>query len=781
MLRHMPPRRLSLTRVALLALVAACTSSGGGGGGAGGAAGVGGTGGGQHDPCPQGEGLIADGVARFSPIEVECEAIPGSMALLEPLPSMSDVPPDWPTFPALTTEGETYVAVISIDEGTHVYGTGEIAGSLERSGFVTETWGEQPYRENPPEGFSPQEYDDDTPRLFQAHPWVLAVRADGSSFGALADTTHRTEIDLRDGIRFSAKAPFPVIIFEGETPQEVLTKLGELTGRLELPPLWALGYQQARWTYYPDARVKEIADEFRARAIPCDVIWIDIDYMDEFRIFTFHPERFPDPSGLNDYLHDNGFKTVWILDPGVQQNSGYWVYDEGIAGDHFLRHADGSLFTAKSWPPGLSVWPDYTNPATRTWWQSYLPDFLATGIDGVWIDFNEPSIVFPLGTPTPEDLMHVGGGGLPPDTHARYHNAYGMLMSQATHEGMKQARPDKRPFLLSRSNYVGGQRYAAMWTGDNSATWDHLYWSVTMTLNMGLSGQPFAGPDIGGFFKTPTPELYAHWIGVGALFPFSRTHTIQLSPDQEPWSFGPDVEAISRAAIERRYRLLPYLYTLFRESSLNGLPIWRPLFFADPIDPALRTEDHAFLLGSDVLVVPVLTQDDSHEISLPSGIWRDFTLVGEDPATTPELPVLSLRGGAIIPVGRVVQNTTQLLLEPLTLVVSLDAEGHAEGVLYEDDGEGYDYEEGDYLFTTYVAMRAGDQVVVRVDRAEGDRPRPDRTVQVTVLTDDGVFEGSGSEEEGIVVDLSVAKVLGAVDAIEQGPKARSLALEEKLP
>ena len=676
------------------------------------------------------------------------------MALLEAMPPTDGIPMDWPTRPVLNVDGDTYRAAIVIEEGTDLYGTGEIAGPLERTGFVTETWGEQSFREDPPEGQSPLEYDDQTPRLYQSHPWVLAVRADGSSFGVLADTTHRTKIDLRNGIEFSAKAPFPVIVIEGAAPQAVLVKLAELTGTIELPPLWALGYQQARWSYYPDTTVIEVADEFRARSIPCDVIWLDIDYMDGFRIFTFDEERFPAPGGLNDYLDGIGFKSVWILDPGVKQEDGYFVYDEGLAGDHFIRRPDGPLFTARSWPDGLSVWPDYTRPETRAWWQSYFPEFMNEGIDGIWIDLNEPTIVFPTGTPFPEDLPHEGGDDLPPDTHARYHNAYGMLMSQATHEGMKAARPDKRPFLLSRSNYIGGQRYAAMWTGDNSASWDHLYWSVTMTLNMGLSGQPFAGPDIGGFFRTPSPELYAHWIGVGAFFPFSRTHTVQLSEPQEPWSFGPEVEAISRAAIERRYRMLPYIYTLFRESSLNGLPIWRPVFFADPADVSLRREDHAFLIGADVLVVPVLTETDPHEFQLPSGIWRDFTLVGEDPSTTPSLPVLKLRGGAIVPFGRVVQSTTEALLEPLTLIVSLDADGAARGALYEDAGEGYGYEEGDYLLSTYAAERTGDQVEVRIESAEGDRARPDRIVTVVVVTDDGTFEGSGSETDGIVIDLS---------------------------
>jgi len=706
----------------------------------------------RSSQCPQAQGLIGEGIARFSPDDVTCESIPASMALTEPRLIEGAIPADWQPQPTFNMDGETLRATISIEAGTSLYGTGEIAGALLRNGAVTETWSEQPFRVPPPPGSSALEYDDEFDHLYQAHPWVLAVRANGSSFGVLADTTYRARIDLTDGIEFSAQAPFPVIVIEGASPQDVLTKLADLTGTLELPPLWALGYQQSRWSYTPDARVREIADEFRARSIPCDVIWVDIDYMDGFRIFTFDQETFPDPAALNDYLHDEGFKSVWMLDPGVKSEPGYFVYDEGLEGDHFIRKPDGELFVEGSWP-GNSVWPDYTSPDARIWWQGYIPDFLDNGIDGVWIDLNEPSIIVPPDGQFPEDLLHVGGGDLPPGTHARYHNAYGLLMSQATHEGMKLARPERRPFLLSRSSYTGGQRYAAMWTGDNSASWDHLYWSVTMTLNMGLSGQPFAGPDIGGFFGAPTDSLYAHWIGVGALFPFSRAHTIAGSPPQEPWAFGPEVEAIARAAIERRYRMLPYIYTLFRESSLNGLPVWRPVFFADPADPSLRAEDHAFLIGADVLVEPILAEGDPHAFQMPSGIWREFTMVGEDPSRTSELPVLKIRGGAIVPLGRVVQSTTEPLLEPLALIVSLDAQGRAEGVLYEDAGEGYGYQAGDYLLTTYSAQQVDDTVEVRIASEEGNRKRPERTVDVVIVTDARTFEGSGTETSTIIVSL----------------------------
>ncbi|MBW1756925.1 MAG: alpha-glucosidase, partial [Deltaproteobacteria bacterium] len=295
-------QRLGL--VALLAvLISACTN--------------------ESAPCAQSEGLLSEGIARFTPKDVSCSTIPGSMALVEPRLTQGSIPADWRTTPTLVTDGGTYRATIAIEAGTSLYGTGETAGPLLRNGAITETWAEPPWRSPAPMGMSPLEYDDEFLNLYQAHPWILAVRADGSSFGVLADTTYRARIDLSNGIALSAEAPFPVIVIEAATPQEVLTKLGELTGTMELPPLWALGYQQARWSYVPDTKVREIADEFRSRSIPCDVLWVDIDYMDEFRIFTFDEERFPDPSGLNDYLHGNGFKSVWILDPGVKTEPGY--------------------------------------------------------------------------------------------------------------------------------------------------------------------------------------------------------------------------------------------------------------------------------------------------------------------------------------------------------------------------------------------------------------------------------------------------------------------------
>ncbi|MDH4283506.1 MAG: hypothetical protein OEV36_12685, partial [Myxococcales bacterium] len=320
----------------------------------------------MSDPSPQDPGLLADDVARFVPPGVDPRALPRSFALVNPVPAREAVPARWRVRPKFESAGESCFAMVSVDAGTSLYGTGEVAGSLLRNGFVTEVWAKQPFRIEA-DGTVLTHYDARSKSLYQAHPWVLALRPDGSAFGVLADTTYRLEIDLREGIRLQCAQPFPVLVIEGESPQRVVQRLAALTGRIELPPHWALGYQQCRFSYYPDARVRELASGFREREIPCDVIWIDIHYMDGYRVFTFDPKRFPDPRGTNEALHALGFKSVWILDPAVKAEPGYAVYDEGVAGRHFLCDAEGREHHARTWP-GETAFPDYTRPETRAWW-----------------------------------------------------------------------------------------------------------------------------------------------------------------------------------------------------------------------------------------------------------------------------------------------------------------------------------------------------------------------------------------------------------------------------
>jgi alpha-glucosidase len=476
---------------------------------------------------------------------------------------------------------------------------------------------------------------------------------------------------------------------------------------------------------------------------------MDIDYMDGYRVFTFSPTGFPDPAGLNAYLHARGFKSVWMIDPGVKVDPGYRVYDSGTAADVWVHDAFGGDYRGAVWP-GDCVFPDFTRPATRAWWAGLYRDFMGQGIDGVWNDMNEPSVFNVPGKTMLRHNWHRGGGDLPAGPHAQYHNVYGMLMVRATREGIAAANPARRPFVLTRSNFLGGQRYAATWTGDNASTWEHLKMSIPMTLNLGLSGQPFNGPDLGGFSGAPNGELWAHWVAVGAFFPFCRGHSVKGAPAKEPWAFGPEVEAVARTALERRYRLLPYYYTLFRESSLDGLPIMRPVFFADPRDPALRAEDDVFLIGDDLLVVPKWAKHPN----LPKGHWRSVSLVGENAGVDGFQPDLKVRSGAIIPLGKVIQSTVEKSLDPLTVLVSLDEQGRASGQLYEDDGDGYSYQDGNYLLTTYEAMQKGNEIMVTVAHSEGRRPRPPRAVVVRVLTDSGTIEAEGVDGQTLTVQTA---------------------------
>lgn len=643
---------------------------------------------------------------------------------LDPASASAEHPPVRPGFADVL--GKRVVRV-AIEPGTSLYGTGEQAGPLLRNGTRKVCWNTDAFG-----------YSDQTPSLYQSHPWILAVRADGTAFGVLVETTWRCELDLASSdvraIVVRCEGPSPaVVVIDGPSVEEVLGKLSRLTGTMPMPPLWALGYQQCRWSYEPESRVRELAAMFRERRIPCDVLWLDIDYMDRYRCFTFDREKFPDPAALNDDLHTMGFRTVWMIDPGLAVDASYSVYAQGRAAGHFVtrtsKHASlasavsdelaqrlGITPTAHSnqtdedpeyhgrvWP-GACAFPDFTKRSVRAWWAGLYGGFVSCGVDGVWNDMNEPAVFDGPGKSMPDDNWHdadpeLGG----PGPHAKYHNVYGMLMVRATREGIAAANPDKRPFVLTRANFLGGHRYAATWTGDNLAQWSHLRWSVSMILNLGLSGQPFAGPDIGGFGMTTSPEMFAKWFGVGAMLPFARGHKIKewggnFMADHEPWSFGETVEATCRRALERRYRLLPYLYTLFENASRTGLPIARPVFMANPADPRLRGVENAFLLGADVLVhcpTDGPSDLDSSPAPVPAG-WREFTL---EPEVDPLLPRLFLRPGAILPVGPVLQHTGEQSTGEIDLLVCPGAEGLASGEIYQDAGDGFGFQKGEYRRT----------------------------------------------------------------------------------
>lgn len=695
---------------------------------------------------------VGDGIVEFIPEGFDPAKTPSLMLREEPTVKGS-MPQDWKITPQFTVDSDGRAsATVSLDGSVNLYGGGEVTGPLLRNGKTIKLW-------NTDTGAYSV---DNGTRLYQSHPWVMGVRPDGSAFGVLFDSSWKSQLSTQDDkIEFNTEgALFRVYVIDRATPQDVVKGLAELTGTMEMPPRWSLGYHQCRFSYGSEQRVREIADNFRSRRIPCDVIWMDIDYMDGYRIFTFHPKNFPNPKALNDELHRKGFRAVYMIDPGAKYDPGYKVFDSGTANDVWVKRPDGEIYQGKVWP-GFCAFPDFTMPSTRQWWAGLYKDFLAQGVDGVWNDMNEPAVntdeVQRPGDPRngtmPLDLPHRGGGNLPAGPHLLYHNAYGRLMTEATRDGFLNAYPDRRPFVLTRANLLGGQRYAATWTGDNMAGWDHLKLSIPMSITLGLSGQPFSGPDIGGFLNDTDPDVWAHWIGYGVFLPFARGHACAGTNDKEPWAFGPDIEKSSRMALERRYRLLPYIYTKFYDAHKTGLPVMQPIFFADVKNTSLRQEQEAFLLGEDVLVIPAFA--DESEISMPAGRWETFSLVDGDDVDKYQAK-LRLRPGSIIPAGRVIQNTNENSFDPLTLIVNLDAEGKATGRLYWDAGDGWEFRrDHDYSLLTFRATRDGNKVKVSLASREGNRAieKEIKNINVKLLLGGRVYSANGNLHKGVTIKL----------------------------
>ncbi len=420
------------------------------------------------------------------------------------------------------------------------------------------------------------------------------------------------------------------VVVHGDDPAQVLERLTALIGQIELPPRWAIGYHQSHWGYDSAARLRDVAGEFARRRLPCDAIHLDISYMHGHRVFTWDTKRFPDPAGLISELGQRGMQCVAIVDPGVKLEPGNPVYDGGLGRDAFVRDAGGEHVTGYVWP-GRCVFPDFLRPDVRTWWAELHAALVGPGVAGIWNDMNEPAIYDgPVGAEIVASVVEMPGDAVhgPPDRpvrHADVHNVYGLSMARAAAEAMTRLRPDRRAFALSRSGFTGIQRYAAIWTGDNTSSWEHLQLSLPMLCNLGLSGVPFVGADIGGFWGDATPELFARWIQAGVLYPLMRGHSHVRNRPNEPWEFGADVEAVARAALRLRAELRPYLYTLFHEAATKGSPILRPLlweFFADP--RAALIEDEV-LLGDAMLAAPVCHAGQRvRDVYLPAGRWYDW-------------------------------------------------------------------------------------------------------------------------------------------------------------
>ena len=507
-------------------------------------------------------------------------------------------------------------------------------------------------------------------------------------------------------------------IFTGgkeNSPKKVLADYANLTGKTPLPPIWALGNQQSRWSYFPEKRVREIASEFRKNKIPADAIYLDVDYMDGYRVFSWDKTRFPNPSKMIADLKADGFKTVLIIDPGVKRDENYSVYTEGVKNNIFVKNADGSVLIRNAWA-AESAFPDFTDPKAREWFGAQYKTHLDEGVAGFWTDMNEPATFVTNNYEKPETMHHPAktfaldtphaGDGLP-DTHRRYHNVYGMQMARSTFEGVKKLAPQNRPFVLTRAGFSGVQRYSAVWTGDNYSGWEHLALSIPMLANLSVSGVPFVGADAGGFAEMPTAELFARWQQAAALTPFLRSHSVGWVGNKEPWAFGDEWTRINRATIELRYQFLPYLYTLFREHERTGEPIMRPLWYEFPNDKGTYLINDEFMVGGDVLVAPVVKEGtNTRGIYLPTGAdWIDWWTGARLESGKmhyiqfpPDKLPIYIRVGAVIPTQSVIQNTTEMPSAEITLNVAtgIAPDKTETSVLFQDAGDGYGYLKNDW-------------------------------------------------------------------------------------
>ncbi len=599
---------------------------------------------------------------------------------------------------ALPDEGVGHA--VSLEPSDRLFGLGDKAFSLDRRGHHVEMWNTDAYK-----------YGRGTDPLYKSVPFVLKQGTE-AAVGLFYDNSYRARFDLgaTEAGRMAYHADggaLDLYLVHGPTPLGVVETYARLTGRTPMLPRWALGYHQCRYSYMDEAEIREVAEGFRSRQIPCDALYFDIHYMDGYRVFTWDHDRFPDPAGLLGDLAADGFRSVVIVDPGVKADDpDYPVYRDGQDRDAYVRYPDGAEVHGEVWP-GRCAFPDFTDPDVRDWWGALHRGLVEAGVDGFWNDMNEPALFsvehvegsmdaeHDVGT-IPDDARHAfDGAGA---SHAQAHNVYGQQMQRATFEGLRALSPERRPFTITRAAFAGSQRFGTSWTGDNSATWDHLTLAVQTCLSLGVSGMTFTGSDVGGFVGVPTGELLARWTQVGALTPLFRNHSAVDTPRQEPWLFGDEVERVCRQAIELRYRLLPALYTALWQAATHGTPILRPLPLVHPDDETIRrTSPLGFYVGDSLLAHPVLQQGQTErEIYLPDARagWVDFwtgeRLDGRQTIWT-ETPLdripLYVRGGSVLALGPVRQHSGEPV-ERLELHV-YPAPGRHTSWLYEDAGDGH--------------------------------------------------------------------------------------------
>jgi alpha-glucosidase len=627
------------------------------------------------------------------------------------------------------------------------YGLGEKAARLDkRRGQFTMWNSDTPaYREG-------------TDPIYQSIPFYIGLEK-GRAYGIFFDNSYRTRFDF--GASSQAHVSFAAdggqmnyYFFWGPSIKKVVGRYSDLTGHIQLPPMWALGNQQSRWSYYPQSVAEDIVRNYRERDLPLDVLYLDIDYMNGYRVFTWDTSRFPSPADFMGELRRQGVKVVTIVDPGVKyqpaepgtaqnadkpelaaQDKSYYVYNQGLEKNFFLRRKDGRLYVGRVWP-GESVFTDYSMEDARKWWGDLHRGLIGQGVAGIWNDMNEPADFVDQTGKAQMDVVSYDEGER--STHAKNRNVFALLMARATYEGLERLQPDRRPYVITRAGYAGYQRYTTMWTGDNTSTWDALALSIPMFQSLGLSGVPFVGTDVGGFIGRADAELLTRWYQVGFLTPMCRNHKEANGYDQEPWRFGKYYEDIIRKYLKLRYRLLPFLYTSLEEARRTGVPLFRPLLLNYQDDYNTLTIDDQFMIGEELLVAPVVRPGVvTRRVYLPEGTWVDYWTgkkiaggVIEAAAPLDTVPMY-VRAGGVIAMGPEMNYVGEKRFDPMTFAIYPDDNGRASTTLYEDDGTSPAYKQGVFRRTGVSASKAGGGFQVSVSAPEGSyNPGPRNLVFV---------------------------------------------------
>lgn len=586
--------------------------------------------------------------------------------------------------------GEQLTMYKKLQEGERFIGLGEKTGPLDRRGTGYQNWNT--------DAFS---YSLGEDPLYCSTPFYIGIHS-GRQYGIFLDNTHKSFFNFgASNNRFSSIAvdagDMNYYFIQGNSVGEIIEHYSWLTGRMPLPPKWSIGYQQCRYSYYPDSEVRAVAKAFREKKIPADGIVLDIHYMDQYKIFTWDKKNFPDPQGLIEYLKSLDFEVVLMCDPGIKVENGYAAYDDGCKEDIFLKYPDDTNYTGQVWP-GWCHFPDFSNPKARAWWKEKLKDYASLGVQGFWNDMNE---IATWGHMLPENIIfnHEGES----TTSRKGRNIYGLQMARSTYEAARELLQERRPFNLTRSGFSGVQRYAAVWTGDNVSYDDHMLLGVRMVNSLGLTGIPFVGYDVAGFTGEASVNLYARWITVGSLSPFFRGHTMVNSPNAEPWAYGEEVENIARNFIRLRYQLMPYLYAVFEEASRKGMPIQRSMAIVHTheawvYDPLFQNQ---YYFGPSLLVAPVVSHQLFTKVYFPAGDWysiydgKRITGGRDEIVESPlhKLPVF-VKAGAVLPM----QQPTLHTGEKVTLLIVHVYAGHSDTTFdfYEDDGSTFRFEKDDF-------------------------------------------------------------------------------------